>query len=89
VQAILFNKTQTDIKQDWEHGVQGVKPDAAATRIIYRDCQQMIEIHQHSGQHQNVSWFPALTKKKLDNDRRNDKMQGEVYDLSCLVYVTQ
>lgn len=49
----------------------------------------MIEIHQHSGQHQNVSWFPVLAKKQLDNDRRNDKMQGEVYDLSYLVYVTQ
>jgi hypothetical protein len=43
----------------------------------------MVNIHQHGGNHQNVGQFPVLAKKQAGDDCRNDKMQGEVYDLNC------
>jgi hypothetical protein len=89
VQAIRFNKRQAAIKQNWKQGVQGMKSDAAATGVVYGGCQQMIEIYQHGRHHQNIGQFPVMAKKQQDDNRRNDEMQGEVYDLNFLGDVTQ
>ena len=58
--------------------MQGVKPDATTVRVVYRVCQQVVEIDQHGGHHQQIGELPVPAKKQGDDDRRNDEVQGKV-----------
>ncbi len=54
--------------------MQGVKAYTTAARIIEWCCQQMINIHQHSGHHDQIGSSPVSAKEKPRNDGWDNKV---------------
>lgn len=55
--------------------MQGVKADATARWIVDGVGQQMIDIHQHRGDHDQIGAFPVVPKKYPDHQRRDSSVQ--------------
>ncbi len=54
--------------------MERMETDAAAVRIVHRLGQEMIEIHEHRGDHDEVGQFPVPPEDHSGDDRRNDEM---------------
>ncbi|MBC6996145.1 hypothetical protein H9S92_18385 [Lewinella lacunae] len=55
--------------------MQGVKMDAATVRLKNGVGQQVIQIHQHGRQQQQISPFPILPKAEKGDEKRESEMQ--------------
>ena len=61
-----------------------MKAYAAPMWVENGRCEQMIEVDEHGGEHDQVSLFPILPKEDPRNECWSQKMQGIVYN--CLNY---
>lgn len=58
--------------------MQGMKADTAATSIIYRISQQVIQINQHRGTHYQPRTQEILAKKTSGYCCRHQQVQQQV-----------
>jgi len=56
-------------------GMQRMKVNAAPAMLKNRYGQQMIKIHQHSNQENNIGLLPGLPEENKCDERRENKMQ--------------
>jgi len=58
--------------------MQRMKTYTAAPGIVYGISKKMIDIHQHSGNHDHIGGLPLFSEKQKRHDCRDDKMQCNV-----------
>jgi hypothetical protein len=60
--------------------MQGVEPDAATAWLKNRYREEMIEIHQHGEQEDEVSLYPTVFKEPFCHESREDQVQEIMSD---------
>lgn len=51
-----------------------METDAAAVRFVHRVGQEMIEVHEHRGDHDEVGQFPVPPEDQSGDDRGYNEM---------------
>lgn len=76
---ISFKKQHHKIDCNRIIGMQKMKAYTASVRIENRIGKQMIQIHKHGCQKNQIHFFPMITIKNQSNKNRENKMQEVVY----------
>lgn len=84
--ACAVKKTSNTIQCDGCVCMQGMKANTATRRVIDRIREQMINIHQHGGHHDQVCAFPVISKKHPDDQRRDHSVQYKMKNCLFLSY---
>src|SRR5690606_40353156 len=79
---------QRQVNRDGGRSVQGMKTDAAALRIVYGGREQVVQIDQHGGQHDQPRAHPAGTEDQAGDQPRNEEVEGEVDHVRWVRVVT-
>ena len=70
----FWDKAKQHIYRNWENAVQRMETDATSPWIINWIPQKMIDVHEDSGDHHQISYFPIPPEENADNNRRDKKM---------------
>lgn len=79
-QARAWMQQHQYVGGDWQRSVQRVEADAAAVGIVDGVGQQMIDVDQQPGKHDQVTAAPFLTVDRYCNQQRHEEMQCDVDD---------
>lgn len=82
-------KQQPGIEENSGPGMQGMESEAASGRVIYRICQQMIQVDKQRGDHNQPDFKPVLYEDQPCHQSGKKKMEYDMDDGTHHVYYSQ